>query len=186
MRARFGLLGGSFNPIHIGHLVIAERACEELKLGRIILVPTGDTPMKDPRSLAPARHRLAMARLAVRGSRLTVSPCEVSRRGMSYTIDTVEALEPDFLVIGADSLAALPRWHRIRDLAARVTFAIAARPGFKPGRVPGYIRHTFVRAPLLDISATDLRERLRTGRSIRWLVPDAVERYIRRHGIYQC
>lgn len=185
MPTRTALLGGSFNPIHIGHLVIAERARETLKLDRLILVPTADTPLKDPKALAPAHHRLAMARLAVRGSTLAVSAFEVDRRGTSYTIDTVAALKPQFLVIGADSLASLPRWHRIRDLAALVTFAVAARPGFKPGRVPGYIRHTLVHAPLLDISATDLRERLRVGRSIRWLVPDAIERYIRRHGLYR-
>ena len=188
MLRRLGILGGSFNPIHIGHLVIAERAIEVLHLDRLLLVPAADTPLKDPDTLAPARERLAMARLAARRlDRVEVSDLEVRRGGTSCTADTVDVLARAaieiFLVVGAD--AQLARWKRIRELADRVTFAVVARPGFKSTRLPRYIHVTPVPAPLLDISATDLRERLREGRSIRFLVPEPVERYILRRGLYQ-
>lgn len=186
---RLGILGGSFNPIHIGHLVIAERAIETLRLDRLILVPSADTPLKDPATLAPARDRLAMARLAARGMpRVEVSDIEVRRGGTSYTIDTVRALAPKgttFLIIGGDSLATLTRWRDIRELAKLVIFGVAARPGVRLARVPAWIRTIPVRSPLIDVSATDLRERLRAGRSVRFFVPDAVERYIRRRRLYR-
>jgi nicotinate-nucleotide adenylyltransferase len=185
MLRRLAILGGSFNPIHVGHLVVAERAVEALRLDRLLLVPSADTPLKNPATLAPARHRLAMARLAARGlDRVAVSDLEVRRGGTSFTADTVDALDAReiFVVVGAD--AQLLKWRRIRDLAARVTFAVAARPGCQWPRLPRYIHVIPVAAPLLDISATDLRERLRDGRSVRFLVPAPVERYIRRHGLY--
>jgi nicotinate-nucleotide adenylyltransferase len=188
--ARLGVLGGSFNPIHLGHLVIAERAVEALALDRLLLIPSADTPLKDRRTLAQARHRLAMARLAVRGNAdLAVSDVEIRRGGTTYTVDTIEALRPlfreCFLIIGADSVASLPKWRRIRDLAKLVTFAIADRPGFENPAAPGYVRRIRVPAPRLDISASDLRRRIARGLSVRHLVPAAVERYIRSHGLYR-
>ncbi|MBI2901885.1 MAG: nicotinate (nicotinamide) nucleotide adenylyltransferase [Planctomycetes bacterium] len=186
---RLGVLGGSFNPIHHGHLIIARRAAEELRLDRMLLVPTWITPLKSPREIAPGPDRLRMVRLAIRGDdRLDASDIELRRGGVSYTVDTMRALAASgrklHFVIGSDSLEKIEEWKEIRELARLVTFGIVTRPSYEGLRVPKYIVYRRVAAPLVDISSTEIRERVRRRRSVRYLVPDAVDRYIRRKGLY--
>jgi nicotinate-nucleotide adenylyltransferase len=183
-------MGGSFNPIHHGHLIIAERAVEALKLDRMILIPTWITPLKSPREIAPGPHRLAMVSAAIRGNnRLAASDMELRRGDVSYSIDTVRALARPgrkiFWILGEDAAALLPQWRSIRDLAALCTFGIASRPHSARLRVPKYIEYRRVPAPLLEISGSEIRDRVRKGLSIRYLVPDGVEQYIRRKGLYR-
>ncbi|HYE98577.1 MAG TPA: nicotinate-nucleotide adenylyltransferase [Planctomycetota bacterium] len=187
---RLGLLGGSFNPIHHAHLVIAERAAEAARLDRVILMPTAVSPLKARDGFAPARDRLAMVRAAVRGNpRLAASDLEVRRGGVSYTVETLKALgkrHPGsalFVIIGADAAGLLSQWRDIDEVCRRATFLVAARPGHRVPR--GMPKHKVVEVPLLEVSSTDIRERVRRGRSIRYLVPDAVRRHIERRGLYE-
>jgi nicotinate-nucleotide adenylyltransferase len=186
---KLGLLGGSFNPIHHGHLVIATRAAETLRLDRVILVPTAISPLKEGVRLASPRDRLAMVRLAARGNPLLgISDLEVRRGGVSYTVDTLRELKRRtrarlFLILGADAARLLPEWKAVDEVLRLAALAVFARPGqtLPPGLPKGHI----VNAPLLEISGTEIRERVRRGLSIRYLVPDAVERYIGRKGLYR-
>lgn len=178
---KLGLLGGSFNPIHLGHLVMAQAAREQLGLDRVILMPAPRPPHKDPRELAPDRHRLAMARLAARGTPwLRVSDLEFRRRGPSYTIDTVEALGGNLtLIIGQDTLGEIDTWRESRRLRRLVTLAVYRRPGSRARSVK------WIDGPRIDVSARDIRARVRAGRSIRFWVPLPVEKYIVAKGLYR-
>ena len=187
---RLGILGGSFNPIHHGHLILAERAAEALKLDRLLIIPTAITPLKNPRDLASARDRLAMVRAAVHGHPfLEASDFEIRRRRTSYSIDTLRAFTRPgtqiFLIVGSDIIPQLPRWKEIRQVARLCTFAIATRAAVRPARMPTYIVDRKVSIPLVEISGTEIRDRVRRGRSIRYLVPDAVASYIRRRKLYR-
>ncbi len=186
---RLGVMGGSFNPIHHGHLIAAERAAEQLKLSQILFVPTALSPLKEGHELAPPKHRLAMVRLAVAGHPVfKASDAEVKRGGTSYTIDTVESLKTRaevFVIIGDDTVGTLPKWYRIHELAERVTFAVAGRPGSYEPAPSGPWQLRRIRTALIEISGTEIRQRVRRGTSIRFLVPDAVRAYIRKHGLYR-
>ncbi|MBI2933214.1 MAG: nicotinate (nicotinamide) nucleotide adenylyltransferase [Planctomycetes bacterium] len=187
--ARLGIMGGSFNPIHHGHLIAADRACEQLRLDRVLFIPTALSPLKDVSDLAPAEHRMAMVRLAIREHpKFKALDIEITRGGLSYTFDTVAALKTSadiFIIIGDDAVGAIPRWYRIHDLATRVTFAVVARPGrFEPAP-PGPWKLRRVRTPLIEISGSEIRQRAAREASIRYLVPSAVEKYIRTHKLYR-
>lgn len=201
---KIGILGGSFNPVHHGHLVLAERALEEPGLDRVVFVPARLPPHKGRSELADARHRIAMVRLAVAGNpRLGVSDMELKRAGPSYTVDTVEAFRRRFggqasifFLIGADTLSELKSWREIRRLAKMCSFVPFSRPGSRGPREATLARavgarearaimHRAVGMPLVGISASDIRRRLANGRSIRYLTPDAVVAYIRRNRLYQ-
>lgn len=185
---RLGVLGGTFDPIHIGHLVLGEAAREQLDLDRVLYIPAGVQWRKPAREIAPAGRRVAMTRLAIEGNpAFEVSTLEVDRPGPSYTADTLEALMTEYpgsdlqLVLGHDAYIDLPNWvrpERIRELA---TVVVAARNGEGVGVEPPAVR---LAMPEIGISATDIRERVAAGRSIRYLVPAAVEAYIRAHGLY--
>ena len=186
---RLGIFGGSFNPIHHGHLVIATRAAEQLKLGRILFIPTVVSPLKRRRDMAPDRERLAMVRKAIRGEpRFEASDLELRRGGTSYTVDTLRELKRTtgarlYLLLGADALAQMPRWREPDEVRRLATLVGVGRPGLRQGgRMPKYCK---VRAPLLEISGTDIRRRVRKGLSIRYLVPDAVALHIREKGLYR-
>jgi len=201
---RIGIFGGSFNPIHLAHLLLAEEACEVLDLEQLIFVPARLPPHKTRAALAGARERLRMVRLGVAGNpRFRVSDIELRRMGPSYTIDTVLTLRQRFgrkaelfFLIGSDTIAELPTWKEIGRLATLCTFVPLSRPGVRVPRLSdlasalgreaarGILRRT-IRMPQLDISASDIRNRAATGRSIRYLVPQAVEAYIRRKGLYE-
>ena len=189
---RVGLFGGSFDPIHVGHLLMAERAVEELGLDRLFFIPNDSSPLKSRAPLASGRDRLAMVRAATRGNpRFGVLDLEIRRGGTSYSFDTVAALTGRetarmYFLIGADAAADLAKWHRARELARRVTFAVVRRPGTRSTRPPAWVgRWVEVAAPLVDVSSTEVRERIRRGKSIRYLVPDAAAAVVRRRGLYR-
>lgn len=190
-------LGGSFNPIHVGHLICARAAAEAMGVDRITLIPSAQPPHKpnDP-SIAPARDRLAMCRLAVENDPLfNVDDREMRRSGPSYTLDTVRQLRQDdagdiYWLIGADMVAILPQWHQPEALLREVALVLMARPGwdFDWSRLPpAYqsLRSRIVPVPQLDISATAIRRRVADARPITYLVPPPVERYIHQHGLYR-
>ena len=191
---RLGLFGGSFNPPHVGHLIVAETAADALGLDRVVWVPAATSPHKqgDP-SLAAAADRLAMARLATEGNpRFEVSDREVERAGVSYTVDTVAAVaaerpEADLvLLVGGDSLAGFASWREPRRILAHARLAVYARPGADLAAVPGWVsaRTTRVDAPLLATSSTQIRADLAAGTSVRYRVPEAVRSYIEARGLY--
>ena len=195
---RVGLLGGSFDPVHNAHLALAHSALASLALDELLWIPAG-APWQKARELAPAAQRAEMVRLAIAGEpRFRFEPCEIERAGPSYTIDTVlqlQAREPPalwFLVIGQDQLARLPTWHRWRELAVRVTLAVANRSGDAPC-APAELAELAESGPALAeiplppmaTSSTDLRARIAAGRDIAALVPAAVARYIADHGLYR-
>ncbi len=186
MTARIGVFGGSFDPVHHGHLAIALAALESLPLDRVLFVPARRSPLKDHAPAASAADRLAMLERATADEpRFAVSRVELDRPEPSYTVDTLEGLASDgrlFLILGADAADELGRWRRperIRDLA---TIVVARRPGTSAALPDGAVT---LDTPLMDISARDLRERAARGSSLRYLVPDAVWRYIEERGLYR-
>jgi nicotinate-nucleotide adenylyltransferase len=187
LKARLGVFGGTFDPVHVGHLAIALAALESVPLDRVLFVPARRSPLKDRDPLASVTDRVAMLEGAIANEpRFVLSRLELDRDGVSYTVDTLEALRSEgelFLILGSDALADLARWRapdRIRDLA---TILVAARPG-APDPDPMHHARAFD-APRLDISSRELRARAARGMSLRYLVPDAVWKHITRHGLYR-
>ena len=190
--------GGSFNPIHHGHLICARAAAEAMGFERVLLVPSAQPPHKPAAAdLATAGHRLAMCQIAtaVEPALFETSDLELKRETPSYTIDSARALklqgwqEVSWL-IGADMLLYLPKWHEPEALLAEVNFVILARPGwsFDWNSMPEAYRRlerNVVRAPLIEMSATDIRRRVREGRSISYMVPPGVAEYIARRQLYK-
>lgn len=191
-------LGGSFNPIHNGHLICARAVAEAAGFDRVVLIPAGQPPHK-PRTpdIAPAEHRLEMCRLAagLESDLFEACDAEVRKTGQSYTIDTVRLLrsqgwEEVHWLIGADMLQILPQWREAEALVREASLVVMARPGWNidlAALPPAFrvLQHSIVSAPMLDISSSDIRKRLATGRSIRFLVPECVEQYIHAHGLYR-
>ncbi len=195
---RVGILGGAFNPPHLGHLVCAQEALVQLELDRVVLVPVGQAPHRTIADDPGAEARLEMAELAAEGDpSLSVSRIELDRPGPSYTADTLAALRevaPDdelTLILGGDQAAALPSWHepeRVLELArvaavARVDWAREEIVRSVAG-LTGADRLTFVHMPLIEISSSDVRERIARGMPIRYLVPGPVAEYIAERGLY--
>ncbi len=193
-----GVFGGSFDPLHNGHLAIALAALGSIPLDRVIFVPARRSPLKDDAPVASEAERLAMLELATRDEpRFTCSRIELDRPAPSYTVDTLEALAGEgrlFLILGADAARDLPRWRRperVRELATLVIARRALRASLPAqGPLPLGSDHTdpaaiLLDTPLMDVSARELRARAARGRSLRYLVPDAVWRYIEEHGIYR-
>lgn len=211
---RIGIYGGTFDPIHFGHLRAAEEAREQLRLDEIWFVPCATPPHKRRRRVTPAPHRVAMARLATAGHpAFRVSTVELERGGRSYTIDTLRALQAKLpavrltLLLGLDAFREIGTWKDYRDLFALVDLAVwtrAAEHATDPrALIPVAAQRAFCYGPnrttlvhrsgntihlltvtALDISASDIRQRIQRGRSIRFLVPPAVERYLTREGLY--
>ena len=197
-----GVIGGTFDPVHIGHLAIAEDARENFDLTKIIFMPARRSPHKTDVISAPAEARLEMVRIATMNNPwFGVSDAELRREGPSYTFDTLENLQEEnpsaqiFFIIGSDSLGDLHAWHRAKELISRFKVVTVARPGedeLDAGRLAGalgkeaasQIERHYLKDALISVSATDIRKRVRDGRSIRYLVPAAVERYILRKGLY--
>jgi nicotinate-nucleotide adenylyltransferase len=194
---RVGVFGGTFDPPHNAHLALARSAVEALQLDELRWIPAGQ-PWQKARPITSATHREAMVRLAIDGQpRFVLDRIEIERDGPSYTLDTVRALGavqasdgtvPQlFLIIGTDQYAGLHTWHGWQDILARVTLAVANRPGPMPPVDAQVLRHPHRVVPLamLDISATDIRARVARGESIDALVPPAVARYIESHRLYR-
>lgn len=201
--SRIGILGGSFNPVHLGHLILAQDAWETFDLAKVLFVPCDLSPHKPSTVLAPAEHRVAMIEAALTGS-LPFELCdlEVRRGGTTYSIDTVRSLvkrHPQnelFFIIGSDTLPELHLWKNVRELLRLCRFAILLRPGFEfktmtPESLklePELARQLLANVAVghaVDISSTDIRHRVAEGMSIRYLVPEAVEMYIAEHHLYR-
>lgn len=191
MGARIGVFGGTFDPPHTGHLLLALDALDHLALTRLLLVPAARQPLKRGVEMTGPEHRLAMVRaLATADPRLAVDDSEVARGGLSYTVDTLRSLraaQPDaelFLLMGEDTAATLPQWREPEALALLVTVAIAGR-GEEQGPLPEGFRAQRLPVRRVDISATEIRDRVRRGRSVRGFVPDAVAEYIAAQQLYR-
>jgi nicotinate-nucleotide adenylyltransferase len=196
---RLGIFGGTFDPIHLGHLVIAEEALNSLKLDRVLFIPARISPFKLGLVSVCAENRLRMVELAIAdNAAFQVSRLEIDREGPSYTVDTLRQLRSEYgsvpvfyLLMGTDSLMTIASWHRAQELTKLAQIIAYTRPGIAldleelDRQVPGLAAAThLLDAVKLEISATDLRSRIRAQRTIRYLVPSPVEEYIREHDLY--
>jgi nicotinate-nucleotide adenylyltransferase len=196
---RWGLLGGSFDPIHLGHLAIAEDARVSLGLERVLFVPAAQQPLKARGHHAAPEQRLRMVELATAGNpAFEVSDLELNRAGPSYTVDTLEQLRRQldpggelYFLLGADALGWLPQWHRPERVLELARIVVFERPGASPdlGALEQALprlseRLVRLQGPLLDLSSTDLRARVAAGRPVRYLLPDSVAAYIVEQGLY--
>ncbi len=196
-----GVLGGTFDPIHTGHLILAEEARLRLGLAKVIFVPASQPWLKTEDDITPAPQRVAMVKLAIQAnSHFELSPVEIDRPGPSYTLDTVVILRQQlgeeagiFFLFGWDSLVALPQWKEPGKLIQLCKLVAVNRPGFdRPDlntletSIPGITQRViWLDIPPVDISSSDIRKRVAQGLSIHGLVPEEVERYIERHKLYR-
>jgi len=198
-----GVFGGTFNPVHLGHLIMAQDAIEAFDLARVLFVPCARPPHKPGADLAPAQHRLSMLETAIEGDlRFELSDMEIQRGGTSYTIDTMRAVAADhpgvelFFIIGADSLVELHLWRDIEALLRLCRIVTIARPGVNLEALqakdlklqdpwPERLRADVRIGHLVNVSSTDIRYRIAEGMSIRYLVPPGVEMYIAEHSLYR-
>jgi nicotinate-nucleotide adenylyltransferase len=187
---RLGLLGGTFDPPHVGHLAAAYAALEALALDEVRLIPAATQPLKAERDAADPRHRLAMTRLLAEADpRLAVDPVEVERGGLSYTVDTLRAYRRDHpaadlvLLIGEDVVATLPQWREPATIAGLARIVVVTR-GATAVPDPG-VPVERLRTRVIEVSSTELRSRVRAGLPIRGLVPDGVAAYIAAHRLYR-
>lgn len=183
------MLGGTFDPIHHGHLAAASEVCAALGLDQVLFAPTHRQPFKDGFDSASPEHRLAMCRLAVEGdSRFAVTPVDIERGGITYTVDTLTDLHaqlPDtslYFITGADALARLGEWRDAHRLSELAQFVGVTRPGHSLPQLE--TPHALVEVPALAVSSTDVRRRVRAGAPVRYLVPRAVADYIAQHDLY--
>jgi nicotinate-nucleotide adenylyltransferase len=200
---RLGLYGGSFDPVHYGHLLLAECCRETLRLDEVWLIPAAIPPHKQARERAPAKARLEMLELALAGhEQIKASRIEIERGGVSYTVETlaqVHTMQPQatlFLLMGADSLRDLPTW-REPDRICALSFPAVVRRGGSPepdfavlaplvsAERLGMIRTAQVEMPLIELSSTDLRQRVASGKTLRFRTPRAVEKYIEMQRLYR-
>ncbi len=200
MSVRLGIMGGTFDPIHFGHLAIAEEARTQLRLEPVVFVPAGQPPHKPGRTITRASHRLAMLEVALASNpHFIISRVDLERPGPCYTVDTLALLREEWgpqaelhLIVGADSLREMHTWYRPKRIIDLARLVVAPRPGNPldldrlEESLPGLShRLRIIQAPLLEISGTDLRQRVREGRSIRYYLPEEVEAHILRHGLYR-
>jgi nicotinate-nucleotide adenylyltransferase len=192
---RLAIFGGSFDPPHVGHLLAAEDAYEHLSLDRIALVPTSTQPLKTEGAAANAEHRVAMLRLLIaKDTRFELSTVEIERKGLSFTVDTLThyaELYPSaerFLLLGADVLATFAQWREPKRIVQLARPVILERAGEIPTALPPWLRAgsiTHLPTRRVDVSSTEIRERVRQGKSIRGFVTDGVAAYIERHDLYR-
>jgi nicotinate-nucleotide adenylyltransferase len=183
---RIGIYGGTFNPVHHGHLILARQALEEFKLDRLVLVPAAESPFKLQNHSAPASDRLAMLQLAISGEDgFSVDPLEIDRGGVSYSIDTVKLFRNRhpgaelFFLVGEDNADRLTEWHRFEELKKQVCFVVLSRSeDFESSEYPVVQRR-------IEISSTEIRNRVAKRESITYLVPESVKHYIEQHQLYQ-
>ncbi len=200
---RIGIIGGSFDPLHLGHLIIAQDAVEHLGLSEVVFIPAAIPPHKQQREQVVAEHRLAMLRLALEAdARFSVSDIEIRRGGVSYSVETIRGLKESrpeaewVLIVGSDTLVDLHNWYKIDEVLDLCEVATFLRPGENnleeiAGKVLVAEHHrkrlieNIVETHLVEISSTEIRMRVAEGRSIRYLVPAEVELYILEHGLYR-
>jgi nicotinate-nucleotide adenylyltransferase len=187
---RIGLFGGSFNPVHYGHLVIAESIRETFDLDKVIFIPCHIPPHKDSCVYAPKRHRLRMLQMATRNNpAFTVSSFELAKKSVSYSVDTIHHFRRFykknelFFIIGADSLTNISRWRDYKKLTKKVNIVVAPRKGSRPKSV--HIRAHVAEIPCVSISSSGIRRKIHEGKDISLLVPRDVEHYIATHRVYR-
>ena len=189
-----GVFGGTFNPIHLGHLLIAQEALEQAGLARVLFIPTAVPPHKPLAGNVSARQRLRLIKLAIAGdARFAVDDLEIRRGGKSYSVDTLAELRDRwptaefYFIMGADSLVELPQWYKADQLVRLCRFLVFARPGYvaKPVRRLAGLRYQLFSNHPCEIASHEIRERLASRQSIRYLVPEPVRRYIERQQLYQ-
>jgi nicotinate-nucleotide adenylyltransferase len=198
---KIGILGGTFDPVHLGHLLLAEMARETVGLQRVLFTPVADPPHKQGRGITPAAHRQAMVELALKSNaRFELSSADLARPGPHYSIDTVRLIRrqlgvgPDdcYFIIGGDSLQDLPDWRQPAELIRLCRLAVAHRPGYQPD-ISGLVtklpdlesRLVWVEMPEVGISASDIRARVEKERSIQYQVLEEVGQYIHTHQLYR-
>jgi nicotinate-nucleotide adenylyltransferase len=197
---KLGVLGGTFDPPHNGHLLIAHQAIKQLGLAQVLFAPTRHPPHKNAASHTPIEHRLEMVRLAIAPyPQFVLSRVDVDRAGPTYTVDTMRILRAQhdesvawFFIMGMDSLANILTWRAPEQLIQLCTLAVFPRPGFTANldelerHIPGIrARVVLLNAPMMDIAASDIQARVRAGKSIAHLVPETVARYIAEQGLYR-
>ncbi|MDF2808842.1 MAG: nicotinate-nicotinamide nucleotide adenylyltransferase [Cellulosimicrobium sp.] len=192
-RPRLGVMGGTFDPIHHGHLVAASEAAARFDLDEVVFVPTGKPSFKQHQSVSPAEHRYLMTVIATASNpRFTVSRVDVDRPGLTFTVDTLRdlrAARPDaelFFITGADAIEQILTWKDADELWKMAHFVAVSRPGHRlsvEGLPPGVV--TTLEVPALAISSTDCRRRAEAGQPVWYLVPDGVVQYIAKHGLYR-
>jgi nicotinate-nucleotide adenylyltransferase len=191
-------MGGTFDPIHVGHLIIAEQVREQLHQDSVLFMPTGQPPHKPGRARSPAEDRYAMTVLATEGNpRFSVSRLEIERPGPSYALDTIRALRAESgadtdltFILGADQALELMTWHRAAEVVRETRFVTVPRPGYDLGLLPQRLGPAAERVQVLPlrelaISASDIRARATAGLSLRYLVPEPARQYILTHGLYR-
>jgi len=193
---RIGIMGGTFDPIHFGHLAAAEAAREKYGLSVVLFIPSGIPPHKEANSLTDGKHRYNMVRLAIRGNpHFAASRMEIDRDGVSYTIDTLREIRSFmsekgrlYFIIGADTAALLPSWKEFEVIPELTDFLVLPRHGYDTGsglpETPLPKNAEILDMPLLEISATDIRERIKNHKSVNYLLPAAVVKYIHTFGLY--
>ena len=194
---RLGIMGGTFDPIHNGHLFVAEEARTHFRLNNVLFVPNGSPPHKREDGMTAATHRYAMAVIATHSNpAFSCSPVELNRTGHSYTVDTLDMIQNQnpgaelFTIVGVDAIADILTWKRHEDVMRKTTFIAATRPGFDLNDLKERLPQTYqerilmIGSTVLEISSTDLRSRVRQGHSIRYLTPDGVVEYITKCRLY--
>lgn len=193
---RIGVYGGSFDPIHQGHLILAEYVRENLSLDKILFIPAAISPHKTRHQVTPAPLRLKMVELAIADNPyFQFSDIEIKRGGISYTVETIKTLREDYslrqdqllLLIGSDNLLDLPKWKEPERLLALCQVAVLPRPGFDIEEAEERFRKRVLvlQTPLIEISSQQIRRRVKQGKSIKYLVPPSVERFIKEKGLYR-
>ena len=195
-----GVMGGTFDPVHLGHLAVAEETRTRLNMAEIFFVPAGQPWLKADTYISPAEHRVQMVRLALAGKAyFKLSTMEIERDGPSYAVDTIAGLKGQleagdelFFILGWDSLAELPQWREPHRLVEMCHLVVVPRPGYSSpdlkkleAAIPGLSQRVLILdKPHIDISASEIRERVARGLSVRHLVPEPVNRYIKEHKLY--
>ena len=190
---RLGVFGGTFDPVHVGHLLAAEQAREQLQLDRVLFVVAGQPWLKADQPVTEAHHRVRMVEMAIEGNPyFKSSSLELRREGPTYTVDTLEEVAARttaevYLIVGADAVTEMERWHNPRRVLQLAMIAVVTRPGIN-GRLPASLAAfgccVDVHCPPVGVSSTDVRARVASGRTIRYMVPHAVEEYIVANGLY--
>lgn len=192
---RIGILGGTFNPIHYGHLLVAAQVREKFDLEKVIFVPSASPPHKNHPDIAPPRDRYQMTVLATQSNTFfSVSDLELQRPGKSYSVETVKELlniygkdTRLYFITGTDAILEIFTWKAKEELLKLCQFVVATRPGFHTAKIDKTIARQIylLKIPNLDISSTDIRSRIKEGRTIKYLLPEKVEEYIYKHGLYK-
>jgi len=189
---RIGILGGSFNPVHIGHLLLAQYALEALKLDKLFFIPACLSPLKRNKRLISGHHRLAMLKIATRANKkFLVSDSEIKRGGKSYTVETLRQFKQRFkhsrlfFITGSDSLLQLNKWRDLDKILKLATFVVAIRPGFEKNKSGLKLNFKYIDMPRIDISSSRIRARLKSGKAVGYEMPAAVSAYIKNKGLYR-